>query len=186
MHATSLWHLMMHALVKAHCAEAPCMRTRSNIVRQTRFASILVDHARLRDLSLFAIKPGEQGQRSLLEALAAQLREGATRKLSSAFDHTLVAWDHSRPAARAVADALPMLRAANSERRRRYPRRFLPVRGRSRRPGHGSEIPCTIVMNEPGRKSTSGVKYPDHNKHLDRCDCPCGAGNDRADDEAER
>jgi hypothetical protein len=54
------------------------------------------------------------------------------------------------------------------------------------RAGLGSEIPCTIVMNEPGRKSTSGVKYPDHNKHLDRCDCPCGAGNDRADDEAER
>jgi hypothetical protein len=77
-----------------------------------------------------AISPRGAGRPVLL------LPEGATRKLSSAFDHTLVAWDHSRPAARAVADALPMLRAANSERRRRYPRRFLPVRGRSRRPGH--------------------------------------------------
>jgi nucleotide-binding universal stress UspA family protein len=82
-------------------------------------ASILIDHARLKDLSLFAIKPGDQGQQSLVQALIFEsgrpvllLPEGATRKLSSSFDRALVAWDHSRPAARAVADALPMLRAA--------------------------------------------------------------------------
>jgi nucleotide-binding universal stress UspA family protein len=82
-------------------------------------ASILVNYARLRDLSLFAIKPEEQGQRSLVEALIFEsgrpvllLPEGATRKLSSSFQGAVVAWDHSRPAARAVADALPMLRTA--------------------------------------------------------------------------
>jgi nucleotide-binding universal stress UspA family protein len=82
-------------------------------------AKILVDHARLRDLSIFPINPAEEGQRSLVEALIFEsgrpvllLPEGATRQLPSSFDTIAVAWDHSRPAARAVADALPLLRTA--------------------------------------------------------------------------
>jgi nucleotide-binding universal stress UspA family protein len=80
---------------------------------------VLVDHARLRDLSIFAINPKEEGQRSLVEALIFEsgrpvllLPEGATRQMPSLFDIIAVAWDHSRPAARAVADALPLLRTA--------------------------------------------------------------------------
>jgi nucleotide-binding universal stress UspA family protein len=82
-------------------------------------ATILVDHARLRDLSVFPIKAEDESQRSLVEALIFEsgrpvllLPEAATRQLSSSFDRAAVAWDHSRPATRAVADALPMLRAA--------------------------------------------------------------------------
>jgi nucleotide-binding universal stress UspA family protein len=82
-------------------------------------ATILVDHARLRDLSVFPIKAEDESQRSLVEALIFEsgrpvllLPETATRQLSSSFDRVAVAWDHSRPATRAVADALPMLRAA--------------------------------------------------------------------------
>jgi nucleotide-binding universal stress UspA family protein len=82
-------------------------------------AKILVDHARLRDLSIFPINPAQEGQRSLVEALIFEsgrpvllLPEGATRQLPSSFDTIAVAWDHSRPAARAVADALPLLRTA--------------------------------------------------------------------------
>jgi nucleotide-binding universal stress UspA family protein len=40
------------------------------------------------------------------------LPEGATRQLSSSLDIAAIAWDHSRPATRAVADALPLLQAA--------------------------------------------------------------------------
>jgi nucleotide-binding universal stress UspA family protein len=82
-------------------------------------ARILVAHARLRDLSIFPFNATDQGQRSLIEELIFEsgrpvllLPEGATRELSSSFNTIAVAWDHSRPATRAVADALPMLQAA--------------------------------------------------------------------------
>jgi hypothetical protein len=80
-------------------------------------AGVLVDHARLRDLSIFPINP--EPQRSLIEALIFEsgrpvllLPEGATRQLPSLLETVAVAWDHSRPAVRAVADALPLLRTA--------------------------------------------------------------------------
>jgi nucleotide-binding universal stress UspA family protein len=82
-------------------------------------AKILLDHARLRDLSIFPINPQAEGQRALVEALIFEsgrpvllLPENATRQLPSSLDTVAVGWDHSRPAARAVADALPMLRTA--------------------------------------------------------------------------
>jgi len=85
----------------------------------TEVATILVDHARLRDLSVFPIKTEDESQQSLVEALIFEsgrpvllLPEAATRQLSSSFNRVAVAWDHSRPATRAVADALPMLRGA--------------------------------------------------------------------------
>jgi nucleotide-binding universal stress UspA family protein len=40
------------------------------------------------------------------------LPEDASRELSSPCSTAVVAWDYSRPAARAVGDALPLLRAA--------------------------------------------------------------------------
>jgi nucleotide-binding universal stress UspA family protein len=80
---------------------------------------VLVDHARLRDISIFSVNTIDQGQLSLLEALIFEsgrpvllLPEGATRQLSPALDVAAVAWDHSRSATRAVADALPLLQAA--------------------------------------------------------------------------
>jgi nucleotide-binding universal stress UspA family protein len=80
---------------------------------------VLVDHARLRDLSIFPVNPEDEGRWSLVEGLifasgrpVLLLPEGATRQLASTFDTVAVAWDHSRSATRAVADALPMLRGA--------------------------------------------------------------------------
>jgi len=79
----------------------------------------LVAHARLRDLSIFPVNTADPGQRSLIEELIFEsgrpvllLPEGATRELSTSFDTIVVAWDYSRPATRAVADALPLLKAA--------------------------------------------------------------------------
>ena len=80
---------------------------------------ILVLHARLRDLCIFPVSAKDREQRSLLEALIFEsgrpvllLPEGTTRQLPSSFEIIAVAWDHSRSATRAVADALPMLRTA--------------------------------------------------------------------------
>ncbi|MGA7489357.1 MAG: universal stress protein [Xanthobacteraceae bacterium] len=83
-------------------------------------ADILVDHARLRDLCIFPLSAEEQQeQRRLIEALVFEsgrpvllLPQATTRQLPSSVEVAAVAWDHSRPAARAVADALPMLRSA--------------------------------------------------------------------------
>jgi nucleotide-binding universal stress UspA family protein len=79
----------------------------------------LVDRARLRDLSIFPLNAADQTQLSLLQALIFEsgrpvllLPEGTTRKLSSSLDVAAVAWDHSRSATRAVADALPLLQVA--------------------------------------------------------------------------
>jgi nucleotide-binding universal stress UspA family protein len=79
----------------------------------------LVAHARLRDLTIFPVNTADPGQRSLIEELIFEsgrpvllLPEGATRELPTSFDTVVVAWDYSRPATRAVADALPLLKAA--------------------------------------------------------------------------
>jgi nucleotide-binding universal stress UspA family protein len=80
---------------------------------------VLTDRARLRDLCIFPVITTDQSHLSLLEALIFEsgrpvllLPEGATRQLSSTLDVAAVAWDHSRSATRAVADALPILQAA--------------------------------------------------------------------------
>ena len=79
----------------------------------------LVAHARLRDLSVFPVNSADPDQRSLAEEVMFEsgrpvllLPEGTSRELSTSFDTIVVAWDHSRPATRAVADALPLLQAA--------------------------------------------------------------------------
>jgi nucleotide-binding universal stress UspA family protein len=79
--------------------------------------NILLAYARLRDLSIVPIKDNDMPP--FLEELIFNsgrpvllLPESTTRQLSSALETVVVAWDHSRPAARAVGDALPMLKAA--------------------------------------------------------------------------
>jgi nucleotide-binding universal stress UspA family protein len=79
----------------------------------------IVAHARLRDLSVFPVNSADPDQRSLAEEVMFEsgrpvllLPEGTSRELSTSFETIAVAWDHSRPATRAVADALPLLKAA--------------------------------------------------------------------------
>jgi nucleotide-binding universal stress UspA family protein len=85
----------------------------------SKMVDVLIDHARLRDLSIFPFNPDELDRRSFLEALIFEsgrpvlvLPEGTARQLPTSFDTVAVAWDHSRPATRAVADALPVLQKA--------------------------------------------------------------------------
>src|SRR6476660_8362354 len=60
--------------------------------------------ARLKDLSLVPVKPHDD------------LSEKFVAELAVSFDDVMIAWDHTAPAARAVADALPMLQAAANVR----------------------------------------------------------------------
>jgi nucleotide-binding universal stress UspA family protein len=75
--------------------------------------------ARLKDLSLVPVNSHDDQSEKIVEGLIFESGrpilmcpvELAT-ELAVTFDDVLIAWDHTAPAARAVADALPMLQAA--------------------------------------------------------------------------
>jgi nucleotide-binding universal stress UspA family protein len=81
-------------------------------------ANALADHARLADLSLIPMKQDGTSEKAAERLLFGSGRpvlicpEELAAGLSVAFDDVLIAWDHSAPAARAVADALPLLQSA--------------------------------------------------------------------------
>ena len=75
--------------------------------------------ARLKDLSLVPVKPHDDQSEKIVERLIFEsgrpilmCPEELAGELAVAFDNVVIAWDHSAPAARAVADALPWLQAA--------------------------------------------------------------------------
>lgn len=80
---------------------------------------VLVEYARLRDLTIVPVPVGDYFDQWYAEAIIfgsghPTLILPHTRKRAGAFalDVVAVAWDFSRPAARAVADALPLLEKA--------------------------------------------------------------------------
>src|SRR6266516_3512746 len=79
--------------------------------------------ARLKDLSLVPVKPHDDQSEKIVERLIFEsgrpilmCPEEFAGELAVAFDQVVIAWDHTAPAARAVADALPILQAAASVR----------------------------------------------------------------------
>jgi nucleotide-binding universal stress UspA family protein len=77
---------------------------------------LLIGHSRLRDLTIVPAPEGEYGDQGYAEPIIfgsgrPTLILPYTRKRAGAFvlNTVVVAWDFSRPAARAVADALPIL-----------------------------------------------------------------------------
>ena len=86
-------------------------------------APSLAKHARLKDLSFVSVKSHESRSEKIIEQLLFQsgrpillCPEERAAELPVAFNDVLIAWDHSAPAARAVADALPVLQSAESVR----------------------------------------------------------------------
>jgi nucleotide-binding universal stress UspA family protein len=86
-------------------------------------ASKLAEYARLRDLSLVPFGFGNDRSEKIAEHLlfksgrpVLMCPEELAAELPVAFNHVLIAWDHSAPAARAVADALPILKSAETLR----------------------------------------------------------------------
>ncbi len=79
--------------------------------------------ARLKDLSLVPVKPHDDQSEKIVERLIFEsgrpilmCPEEFAGELAVAFDNVVIAWDHSAPAARAVADALPWLQASANVR----------------------------------------------------------------------
>jgi nucleotide-binding universal stress UspA family protein len=79
--------------------------------------------ARLKDLSLVPVKSHDSRSEKIVEGLIFEsgrpilmCPQEFAAELTVAFDDVAIAWDHSAPAARAVADALPWLRVAANVR----------------------------------------------------------------------
>jgi len=75
--------------------------------------------ARLKDMSMVPVKPHDDQSEKIVERLIFEsgrpiliCPQEFAGELEVAFDDVAIAWDHTAPAARAVADALPMLQAA--------------------------------------------------------------------------
>ncbi len=90
---------------------------------QRDIAAYLAQCARLTDLTVVPSKPHHAELESVVERLIFQsgrpivlCPEKLAEPLSSTFEHIAIAWDHSAPAARAIADAMPLLQAAASVR----------------------------------------------------------------------
>lgn len=78
---------------------------------------LLTEYARLRDLTIVPVPEGELFDQWYAESIIfgsgrPTLVIPQTQKRQFSLDTVLIAWDFSRPAARAVADALPILRKA--------------------------------------------------------------------------
>jgi nucleotide-binding universal stress UspA family protein len=75
--------------------------------------------ARFKDLSIVPVKPDDGQSEELVERLLFEsgrpiliCPQEFAAELEVAFDHVVIAWDDTAPAARAVGDAMPFLRAA--------------------------------------------------------------------------
>ena len=105
--------------------EAAAARSGTRCERQIRrlpaaeIAATLASAARLMDFSLVPLKPHDIARAKIVEQLIFHsgrpvmlCPEEFAGRLGTAFDTVAIAWDHTAPAARAVADALPLLQAA--------------------------------------------------------------------------
>jgi nucleotide-binding universal stress UspA family protein len=86
-------------------------------------AAGLAETARLKDLTLVPLKPHDAQSEKIVEQLIFHsgrpillCPEENADTLKAAFDNVAIAWDHTAPAARAVADALPLLQTAATVR----------------------------------------------------------------------
>jgi nucleotide-binding universal stress UspA family protein len=83
----------------------------------------LVDEARFHDIAIVALKdtdgPGQEAAEQLIFESGRPvllLPNSGERELSPMLDSVAIAWDFSRPATRAVADAMPFIRRARQVR----------------------------------------------------------------------
>jgi nucleotide-binding universal stress UspA family protein len=96
---------------------------RLNRLAATDIPAEFAESARLKDLSLVPVKSDDSQSEKIVEQLIfgsgrpiLMCPEEFAADLAVTFDHAVIAWDHSAPAARAVADALPILQTAASVR----------------------------------------------------------------------
>jgi nucleotide-binding universal stress UspA family protein len=89
----------------------------------TDIAASIAVRARLKDLSIVPVMPHNDQAEKIVEQLIFESGRPILMcpveyadELAVVFDHVVIAWDHTAPAARAVADALPWLQVAASVR----------------------------------------------------------------------
>lgn len=116
-----------HALLAAFDVEARKLSLR-NEQRLERAASdamiaVIVAQARLRDMAIAIVRTADSLSEKLVERLLFETGrpvllcpEETVDSLAASLDHAAIAWDHSAPAARALGDALPLLRRASRVR----------------------------------------------------------------------
>jgi nucleotide-binding universal stress UspA family protein len=109
----------------AHATSRANLRAQSRTgkVPADQVAAILAEHARFSDLTLLPVKPHDSRTESIVEAFLFEsgrplllCPEHLADELRPELENVMIAWDHSARAARAVGDALPILRAAVSVR----------------------------------------------------------------------
>lgn len=83
----------------------------------------IVELSHVHDLSVVAVKSNDGGQRDMIEDLLfgsgrplLLFPEAVAKDLPRSFEKVTIAWNNSGPAARSVADALPLLRTAREIR----------------------------------------------------------------------
>jgi nucleotide-binding universal stress UspA family protein len=81
----------------------------------------LARSARLKDLAIVPVRSDDSRSEKIIEELVFEsgrpiliCPEELASELSIVFDNVAIAWDHTAPAARAVADAMPMLQSATN------------------------------------------------------------------------
>jgi len=99
------------------------IRHEQNILRCTpaELSTHLVTRSRAVDLTIFAMRPEDADQRSVAEELifgsgrpVIVFPDEHRRELAKSLTNVAIAWDSSRPCARAIADALPLLERADA------------------------------------------------------------------------
>lgn len=98
-------------------------QSRTDKVPADQIAAILAEHARFSDLTLLPVKPHDSRTEHIIETFLFEsgrplllCPEQHAEQLRPEIENVMIAWDHSARAARAVGDALPVLRAAASVR----------------------------------------------------------------------
>lgn len=109
----------------ASAAKKNSFRSEQKLERATRAATIdaVVMQARLNDLSIALVKAADSFSEKLVERLLFETGrpvlmcpQDRTDSLDTTFEEVVIAWDHTAPAARAVGDALPLLKRASRVR----------------------------------------------------------------------
>jgi nucleotide-binding universal stress UspA family protein len=85
--------------------------------------AFLAGRSRTTDLSLVPVRPFDDVHQKIVQELIFEsgrpiliFSEEKADQLPNSFDHIAIAWDHSKQAARAVADAMPLLKKAKTVR----------------------------------------------------------------------
>ncbi|MDA9426793.1 MULTISPECIES: universal stress protein [Bradyrhizobium] len=114
---------LLNAFTNAASRAGVRAQSRSGKVPADQIGAILAEHARFSDLTLVPVKPHDSRTEGIVEAFLfgsgrplLLCPEHLADELRPEFENVMIAWDHSARAARAVGDALPILRAASSVR----------------------------------------------------------------------